>query len=59
MKEFKELEYRCNDAGIVCNENIISFLKEGFKIIGIVPVGNRTKVILEKEEQFDPNKRIS
>jgi len=58
MKEFKELEYKCNDSGIMCRENVISLLKEGFEIIAIIPVGNWTKVILKKEETFDPDRRI-
>ena len=59
MKEFKELNYKCNDNGdgIVCRENVVNLLKEGFVIIAIIPVGNWTKVILKKEE-FDPDKRI-
>lgn len=58
MKKFKELEYKCNDNGIMCRENVISLLKEGFEIIAIIPVGNWTKVILKKEEAFDPDRRI-
>lgn len=58
MKEFKELEYKCSDSGILCKDNdVIGLLKDGFKIVTIIPVGNWTKVILEKEE-FDPDKRI-
>ena len=61
MKEFKELEYKCNDNGIMCRdrENVISLLKEGFEIIAIIPVGNWTKVILKKEETFDPDRRVN
>ena len=58
MKEFKEIEYRCNDVGILCHEDVVKLLKDGFKIIAIIPVGNFTKVILEKDETFDPDKRI-
>lgn len=58
MKEFKELEYKCNDTGIMCRENVVSLLKEGFVIIAIIPVGNWTKVILKKEETFDPDRRV-
>ena len=51
MKEFKEIEYRCNDVGILCHEDVVKLLKDGFKIIAIIPVGNFTKVILEAEPE--------
>ena len=58
MKEFRELEYKCDDNGIMCRDNVVNLLKEGFKIITVIPVGNWTKVILEKEEAFDPDRRV-
>ena len=51
MKEFKEIEYKCNDVGILCREDVVKLLKDGFKIIAIIPVGNFTKVILEAEPE--------
>lgn len=57
MTEFKEIEYKCNDVGILCRDDVVKLLKDGFKIIAIIPVGNFTKVILRKME-FDPDRRI-
>lgn len=42
----------------MCRDNAVSLLKEGFEIIAVIPVGNWTKVILKKEETFNPDRRI-
>lgn len=49
----KSIRYKRTD------DSLRKYLTEGYEIVATIPVGSCTKVILGKEIEVDPNKRVT